>query len=97
MISKQFRLILLHTADAARIVGLLQHGLIHNVDRQRFRVPDALVGIVSIAHADHHPVMADDAQMSDQRPVGLTVYHCTNYHQRCWIQCQFRTNMFLHI
>ncbi len=42
------------------------------------------------------PVMADDAQMPHQSPVGLPVYHGADHHQRGGIQGQFSADILLH-
>ena len=94
--SKQLGFILFCSADAPCEVGLFEHGFIHDVDGQGLCGTDALIGIMAVAHAHHHPVMANDAQMPHQSPVWLPVYHGADHHQRGGIQGQFSADILLH-
>ena len=96
MIIEQLGFVLICPADAAGIVRLGEQRLVYDIDGQRLHIADALVGVMGIAHADHDPVMADNAEVSNQRPVGLAVYHRSHDHQRGRVQRQFRTDIFLH-
>ena len=41
-------------------------------------------------------VVADDAKMADQQPVGLSIYHCAHNNQGRRVQCKCVSNVLFH-
>ena len=77
---------------ALRNLEALRAGLTETEQNQL----NALVAVVGRRHADHHPVMPDDAQVAHQRPVGFAVHHGPHDYQRSGVQGQYRSNILLH-
>ena len=48
----------------------------------------ALVGVMLLEHTEHDPVVPDDAYVSHEQPVHLSVHFRTHYHCGRWVQCQ---------